>query len=145
MCRCIHKNYMIVISWTTATRLSIQKFLANNPPDVVSINAITSCLGNPHCLLAFTTTMARNKHIKTMVQVLDENFLLSGTGSSTGSESGRAENTEIDQSGHSSQEGDGEDDDDEEEDDNKEEDVVVMPSPPPTVTKKRRRGLKKDK
>ena len=92
-----------------------------------------------------TTTMARNKRIKTMVQVLDKNFLLSGTGSSTGSESGRAENTEIDQSGHSSQEGDGEDDDDEEEDDNKEEDVVVMPSPPPTVTKKRRRGLKKDK
>jgi hypothetical protein len=90
-----------------------------------------------------TTTMAQNKCIKTMVQVLDENFLLSGTGSSTGSESGRAENTEIDQSGHSSQEGDGEDDDDE--DDNEEEDVVGMPSPPPTVTKKRRRGLKKDK
>lgn len=89
--------------------------------------------------------MARNKCIKTMVQVLDENFLLSGPGLSTGSESSRAENTEIDQSGHSSQEGDGEDDEDKEEEDNEEEEVVVMPSPPPTATKKRRRGFKKDK
>jgi len=73
--------------------------------------------------------MAQNKCIKTIVQVLDENFLLSGTELSTGSESDRAENTEIDQSDHSSQEGDGEDDNDE-------EDVVLMPSPPPMATKK---------
>jgi TATA-binding protein-associated factor Taf7 len=146
---------MVVIPCITSTILSSQNALVNYLPSIILLDALVPFSGNAlHNYLP--STMARNKRLKTMVQVLDEN---SATGSqfglsshwednvqaSKGNQSRRQEQEQDEEDDEDDEDEEDEEDEDEEDEDEEEEEVTMIPSPPPTVKKCKRSAKDKRK